>query len=80
MCLLVFRWFIVNPPRIEPEVPVPNLRGQKDHKMTVLPYIIDYFDETKGSSDDFEEEVEYLMTEREYFGMEICLDLIYKSF
>ncbi|CAH0381995.1 unnamed protein product [Bemisia tabaci] len=73
-------WFIVNPPRIEPEVPVPNLRGQKDHKMTVLPYIIDYFDETKGSSDDFEEEVEYLMTEREYFGMEICLDLIYKSF
>lgn len=37
-----YRWFIIRPMKLENAVPVPALRGDELHTMTVLPYLIAY--------------------------------------
>ncbi|KAJ8981303.1 hypothetical protein NQ317_004040 [Molorchus minor] len=36
-------WFTRRPPQIGTEVPIPPLRGDEWHNMTVLPYLIDHY-------------------------------------
>lgn len=38
-----FRWFTRKPPQIEIQVPIPPLRGDEWHNMTVLPYLVDHY-------------------------------------
>lgn len=58
-------WFTRKPPRDAVEVPIPPLKGDEFHCMTVLPYLVDhYFDD---SSDDGNNVQFY--TERELNGM-----------
>lgn len=39
---IVSSWFISRPGKLETAVPVPALRGDDLHTMTVLPYLIAY--------------------------------------
>ncbi|KAK9718441.1 Protein kinase domain [Popillia japonica] len=36
-------WFLQRPPRLGEEVPIPPLRGDELHSMTVLPYLIEHY-------------------------------------
>lgn len=46
------RWFTRKPPRDAPEVPVPPLKDDEWHCMTVLPYLVDHYydDSTEDTS------------------------------
>ncbi|KAG8334863.1 Serine/threonine-protein kinase stk11 [Homalodisca vitripennis] len=49
-------WFLRKPGRTLEEVPVPPLRGDELHRMTVLPYLINYF----YGEDDSQYSAEYI--------------------
>ncbi|XP_018576029.1 serine/threonine-protein kinase STK11 isoform X2 [Anoplophora glabripennis] len=36
-------WFTRKPPQVEIQVPIPPLRGDEWHNMTVLPYLVDHY-------------------------------------
>lgn len=57
-------WFLRKPGRTLEEVPMPPLRGDELHRMTVLPYLIDYF----YGDDDSQYSSQYF-TERELNGL-----------
>ncbi|XP_054263193.1 serine/threonine-protein kinase STK11 [Macrosteles quadrilineatus] len=62
-------WFIRKPGRTQEEVSVPPLRGDDLHRMTVLPYLINYYygdDESQYSSEYY--------TERELNESQKCVD------
>lgn len=51
-CNSFIRWFNRKPPRDEPEVPIPPLKDDEWHSMTVLPYLEDHYydDSTEDAS------------------------------
>lgn len=61
-------WFVRKPPRTLDQVPIPPLRGDEQHSMTVLPYLmLDNYGEDSSNS------IEYY-TERQLNG-NICFFL-----
>lgn len=39
---MLFRWFVCRHPKTSEKVPIPPLRGDSMHNMTVLPYLFNY--------------------------------------
>ncbi|KRT84750.1 protein kinase, partial [Oryctes borbonicus] len=58
-------WFLQRPPRISEEVPIPPLRGDELHSMTVLPYLVEHYYECH--SDASSGDVQFI-TERDLNG------------
>lgn len=40
---LFFSWCTRKPPKTDTEIPVPPLRGDEWHQITVLPYLVDHY-------------------------------------
>lgn len=48
-----FSWFVCRHPRTSEKVPIPPLRGDSMHNMTVLPYLFNYHSyETPSDNED----------------------------
>lgn len=67
-----FRWFNRKPPYDSVEVPIPPLKKDEDHNMTVLPYLVDHYYETHS-----DEDIQYF-TERQLNGKIGKLTKIYR--
>lgn len=72
---MICRWCSRKPPKISAHVPIPPLKGDEIHHMTVLPYLMEHYYE-ESSNQGIEEHVEYI-TEHELNGtltLRLCLE------
>ncbi|CAH1102562.1 unnamed protein product [Psylliodes chrysocephalus] len=59
-------WFSRRPPYSSPPVPIPPLREDRFHKMTVLPYLVDhYYNDPNDNSNDVQFLTEHELNELE---------------
>lgn len=61
---MICRWCNRKPPRDSVEVPIPPLKSDEWHCMTVLPYLVEHYYDTHSSEDG---DIQYF-TERQLNG------------
>lgn len=64
----LLRWFVCRHPRTSEKVPIPPLRGDSMHNMTVLPYLFNYHS-CETSSDNEEEFITEKLTKGKYLNL-----------